>query len=96
MVGWRSGSGHHCQCLCDQLLNGVIPFQYEKLKRDRNAVRKRMFEIVNFVNMVRLNFWGGSCGSLAVVASHLRSCFTGLQTTEDLRRSGGFGDLVQW
>eukprot|EP00066_Takifugu_rubripes_P008480 XP_003974697.1 PREDICTED: zinc metalloproteinase-disintegrin-like batroxstatin-3 [Takifugu rubripes] len=24
---------------------------YEKLKRDRNAVRKRMFEIVNFVNM---------------------------------------------
>uniref|UniRef100_A0A674N6S1 ADAM metallopeptidase domain 28 n=1 Tax=Takifugu rubripes TaxID=31033 RepID=A0A674N6S1_TAKRU len=37
--------------LCDQLLNDVIPFQYEKLKRDRNAVRKRMFEIVNFVNM---------------------------------------------
>lgn len=54
-----------------------------------------MFEIVNFVNMVRLNFWGGSCGSLAVVASHLRSYFTGLQTTEDLHRSGGFGDLVQ-
>lgn len=27
-------------------------FQYQKLNRDQTAIRQRMFEVVNFVNMV--------------------------------------------
>lgn len=46
----------------DQLIK-LVSFQFQKMKRDQEAVRKRMFEIVNFVNMVtfggRGGLWGG-------------------------------------
>lgn len=49
----RTGTGGRAASGSDPRLNDVLPFQYEKQKRDLVAVRKRIFEIVNFVNMVR-------------------------------------------
>jgi len=34
------------------LTAGCDAFQYLKMKRDKEALRARMFEVVNFVNMV--------------------------------------------
>lgn len=42
-----------------QPLTHVPPFQYEKQQRDEKAVKTRIFDIVNFVNMVRLKLGGG-------------------------------------
>ena len=89
-----------------------MSLQYVKMKRDQTELRKRMFEIVNFVNLVSqttqkkktdtnhqlvVTIFSYSGGVITgVISLNDTVCFpAGVQTPEDLCRSGGFGDLVQ-
>lgn len=41
-------------------------FQYKNMKSNLRELRKRMFEVVNFVNMVSQSLQGGSISKLPV------------------------------
>lgn len=81
-------------------------FQYQKMNRDQTQLRQRIFEIVNFVNMVSqfpfFEFWQNfqtvKFREAASGCSHGLSAMLlqGLQVSEDLHRPGGSGGLVQW
>lgn len=85
-------------------------FQYQKMNRDQTELRQRMFEVVNFVNMVSqfpfYEFWGNfqtlensekwRAEWMFPFSRSVWMFLQGLQVSEDLRRPGGSGDLVQW
>lgn len=70
----------------------LLVLQYQKMRGDQQALRQRIFEIVNFVNMVsQLHALATSDRKLP---SSQRLPVQGLQAPENLHRPGGPGDLV--